>query len=85
MTRLGLALIVVFSAIPEFRQARGKRHSLPAIHSLATAAMLCGYRSYSAMAAWGCNYGQALATALGFRQGKTFCAARRSAGGRSSG
>ena len=75
MTRPSLALIEVFSAIPDFRQAQGKRHPLPAILALAAAAMLCGYRSYSAIAEWGRNYGQALATALGFSNGKTPCAA----------
>lgn len=75
MTRSSLVLIEVFSAIPDFRQARGKRHPLSAILALATAAMLCGYRSYSAIAEWGRNYGQTLATALGFKNGKTPCAA----------
>src|SRR4051812_8054101 len=75
MTRPSLALIEVFSAIPDFRQAQGKRHPLPAILALAAAAMLCSYRSYSAIAEWGRNYGQALATALGFKNGKTPCAA----------
>ena len=75
MTRSSLVLIEVFSAIPDFRQARGKRHPLPAILALAAAAMLCGYRSYSAIAEWGRNYGQALAAALGFKNGKTPCAA----------
>jgi len=75
MTRTSLALIELFSAIPDFRQARGKRHPLPAILALAAAAMLCGYRSYSAIAEWGRNYGQALAAALGFTSGKTPCAA----------
>lgn len=75
MTRTSLVLIEVFSAIPDFRQAQGKRYSLSAILSLAAAAMLCGYRSYSAIAEWGRNYGQALASALGFTNGKTPCAA----------
>ena len=75
MTRPSLALIEVFSAIPDFRQARGKRHPLPAILALAAAAMLGGYRSYSAIAEWGRNYGQSLAKALGFTDGKTPCAA----------
>jgi predicted transposase YbfD/YdcC len=75
MSRPSLALIDAFSSIPDFRQARGKRHPLPAILALAAAAMLCGYRSYSAIAEWGRNYGQALASSLGFKQGKTPCAA----------
>jgi predicted transposase YbfD/YdcC len=75
MTRPSLALIEVFSAIPDFRQAQGKRYSLAAILALAAAAMLCGYRSYSAIAEWGRNYGQVLALALGFQNGKTPCVA----------
>jgi predicted transposase YbfD/YdcC len=75
MTRQGLALIEVFSAIPDFRQARGKRHPLPAILALAAAAMLCGSRSYSAIAEWGRNYGRSFAAALGFTNGVTPCAA----------
>src|SRR5436305_1781937 len=75
MTSPSLALIEVFSAIPDFRQAQGKRHPLSAVPALAAAAMLCGYRSYSAIAEWGHNYGQALAIALGFTHGKTPCAA----------
>lgn len=37
--------------------------------------MLCGYRSYSAIADWGRCYGQQLARALGFTHDKTPCAA----------
>ena len=67
-------LIEVFTAIPDFRRSRGKRHPLPAVLSLACCAMLCGYRSYSAMAEWGRNYGTRIAQALGFTH-DTPCAA----------
>jgi hypothetical protein len=64
-------LIEVLSEVPDFRQAQGKRHPLPAILALACAATLCGYRSYGAMAQWGKNYGRDLAHALGFPGGRT--------------
>jgi predicted transposase YbfD/YdcC len=70
-----IPLIQVLVEIPDFRKSRGKRHPLSAILALACAATLCGARSYSAMADWGRNYGQALAQALGFRHAKTPCAA----------
>ena len=37
--------------------------------------MLCGYRSYGALAEWGRNYGAALVRDLGFPNGATPCAA----------
>src|SRR3989449_8706833 len=67
-------LIEVFAAMPDFRQPRGKRHPLAAIFALACCAMLCGYRSYSAIAEWGRHYGTRIAQALGFTHG-TPCAA----------
>ncbi len=67
-------LIEVFAAIPDFRKPRGKRHPLPAIFALACCAMLCGARSYSAIAEWGRKYGTRIAQALGFTHG-TPCAA----------
>ena len=67
-------LIEVFAAIPDFRKTRGKRHPLASIFALACCALLCGYRSYSAMAEWGRNYGARLAQALGFTH-DTPCAA----------
>ena len=51
--------------IPDFRHNRGKRHSLAAMLALAYA-MLCGSRSYTAIAEWGRNYGACLMRALGF-------------------
>jgi hypothetical protein len=59
-------LIEVLAEIPDVRCTRGRRHPLAVIFALAWSAMLCGYRSYSAMAEWGRNYGAALAQALGF-------------------
>ncbi len=67
-------LIEVFADIPDFRKAKGKRHPLPAILSLACCAMLAGYRSYGAIAEWGRNYGTPMANALGFTH-NTPCAA----------
>ena len=55
----------VFSAIPDVRKARGKRHPLSAILARSCCAMLCGSRSYSAIAAWGRHSGLASAHALG--------------------
>jgi predicted transposase YbfD/YdcC len=75
MSRQSLALIDLFSSIPDFRQSKGKRHPLSAILSLAVAAILCGYKSYSAIAEWGRFYGQPLAASLGFTHAKTPCAA----------
>src|SRR5215470_5626695 len=67
-------LIEVFATMPDFRKPRGKRHPLAAIFALACCAMLCGSRSYSAIAEWGHNYGTRIAQALGFTHG-TPCAA----------
>jgi predicted transposase YbfD/YdcC len=75
MTSQELALVDYLAQIPDPRQSSGKRYSLLAILSLAVAAMLCGYKSYSAIAQWGRNYGRHLAEALGFKAGKTPCAA----------
>ena len=67
-------LIEVFATIPDLRRSRGKRHPLPAMLSLACCAVLCGYRSDSAIAEWGRNYGAHMAQALGFTY-DTPCAA----------
>lgn len=68
-------LIEVLREVPEVRKRHGRRHPLAAILALACAAMLCGYRSYSAIAEWGRTYDPDLVAALGFTHLPTPCAA----------
>jgi hypothetical protein len=68
-------LIEVLREVPEVRKRRGRRHPLEAILALACAAMLCGYRSYSAVAEWGRTYDAEFIRALGFTHQPTPCAA----------
>ncbi|MBA3443041.1 MAG: ISAs1 family transposase [Pyrinomonadaceae bacterium] len=75
MTKHSPVLMQVLCDITDNRQERGKRHSLSAILALSIAAMLCGYRSYHAMAEWGRNYGTEFLAALGFTKGVAPCAA----------
>ncbi len=68
-------LMEVLREVPDVRGRHGRRHPLAAILGLACAALLCGYRSYSAIAAWGRHYDAALVRALGFTHTPTPCAA----------
>ena len=68
-------LIEILAEIPDFRKSKGKRHPLSAILGMSCVAMMCGYKSYSAMAEWGRNYGGKLVKDLGFTHKKTPCAA----------
>lgn len=58
-------LIEVLAEIPDFRSNRGKRHPLAAILALACRALLCGDRSYTAIAEWGRHDGTHLVHACG--------------------
>ena len=61
--------------VPDPRWKRGRRHPLPAILGLATAAMLSGARSLYAIAQWGRLQEPSVIKALGFTRGKTPCVA----------
>jgi hypothetical protein len=75
MTATIRPLIAVLREVPEVRKRHGRRHPLAAMLALACAAMLCGYRSYSAIAEWGRTYDAELVRALGFTHQPTPCAA----------
>lgn len=75
MDRSYRPLIEVLAEVPDPRSRRGRRYPLAALLGLACAALLCGYRSYSAMAEWGRNYDPALLRALGFTRATVPCAA----------
>src|SRR5512142_1392287 len=53
------------------RRKQGCRHPLVAILSMAVAGILCGYRTYPAIAEWGRLHGGDLTKALGFTRAKT--------------
>jgi predicted transposase YbfD/YdcC len=74
MTKQCRPLIEILAEIPDPRHCQGKRYALSSILAQACAALLCGYRSYGAIAEWGRNYGQTLQRALGFRDGHCPCA-----------
>jgi hypothetical protein len=71
----GLSLVEAFGKVPDPRKPRGRRHPLPAILALSTAAMLSGARSLFAIAEWGRTQDPAVVAALGFDRPQTPCVA----------
>jgi DDE_Tnp_1-associated/Transposase DDE domain len=75
MERTYRPLIEALAEVPDPRSRHGRRYALPALLGLACAALLCGHRTYSAMAEWGRNYDPELLRALGFTRATAPCAA----------
>ena len=78
MTAPGLSLVAALQTIPDPRGARGKRHPVIAMLTLACVAMCCGQQTSSAIADWGRKYAAAhpgWAASLGFAREDLPCAA----------
>ncbi len=68
---IGQSLLEAFARVPDRRSVHGRRHPLPAILALATAAMLAGARSLYAIAQWGWAQSPEVVHALGFTRART--------------
>lgn len=67
----GRSLVETFAEVPDPRKPRGRRHPLPALLALSTAAILSGARSLYAIAQWGRLQPPAVVRALGFTRDRT--------------
>jgi len=70
---LGASLLTAFACVPDPRSPHGLRHPLPAMLTLATAAMLSGARSVAAVAQWGRLQSPDTVVALGFTRPRSPC------------
>jgi DDE_Tnp_1-associated len=68
---LGRSLQEAFAQVPDPRSPHGRRHPLPAILALATAAMLSNAHSLYAIAQWGRLQSPEVVHALGFTRDQT--------------
>jgi hypothetical protein len=66
LERMVKSLLEAFTRVPDPRGKYGKRHPLPAILALATAAMLSGARSLYAISQWGRLQPPQIVLTLGF-------------------
>ena len=60
------SLLAHLSAIPDPRSRHGRQHSLSAVLAMVCCAIMCGARSYSAIAQWAANQDIRLIHRLGF-------------------
>jgi DDE family transposase len=65
----------VFAALPDPRDARGRRHPLPALLSLTAVALLAGMRGLEAIAQFARDHGLSFRLALGFTRLDSPCKA----------
>lgn len=66
LERMVKSLLEAFALVPDPRNKYGKRHPLPAILALATAAMLSGAHSLYAISQWGRLQPPSVVAVLGF-------------------
>lgn len=62
------ALPAFFGEIPDPRRRQGRRHRLPTVLAIATAAVLCGMRGYKAIAGWAHSLGPKALARFGCRR-----------------
>jgi len=65
------SLHAAFATVPDPRRAQGRRYALPALLTLAVAALLADQLTEQAIAEWGADQSRAVKRALGFPKGVT--------------
>jgi len=67
------SLAAAFARVPDPRRAKSTTYALPALLTLAVAAILANHLSVLAIAEWGARQSPALLRTLGFADGRTPC------------